>query len=82
MGTNSHFNFPLKTNFSDQYLNIEHTKFNNTFNKKSLYKFLKLYFTQIGFILSFSPLILITCGVLAILITEIRMKRKDLLNYL
>jgi len=40
------------------------------------------YYSQFGLILSFIPLTLITCGVLIILITEIRMKRKGLLNYL
>ncbi len=43
---------------------------------------LRMYYTQIGLILSYLPLILITCGILVILITEIRMKRKGLLNYL
>lgn len=39
-------------------------------------------FSQILLILNFLPLFLITCGILVILITEIRMKRKNLLNYL
>jgi len=48
----------------------------------TLFLRLRRHYSQIGLILSFLPLILITCGMLVILITEIRMKRKGLLNYL
>lgn len=47
-----------------------------------LYSYITVFLRLRKLILSFLPLILITCGVLVILITEIRMKKKGLLNYL